>query len=147
VTISQEEQSMDNHEGPAASASVAELIKSLSEQTSRLAHQEVELAVAELQLKGKRAGLGAGMFGGAGLLGLYALGAWIAAAIILLGRALTPWLSAAIVGVALGAAAGAVALLGKRQVSQAAPPVPEQAVQSVHEDIELVKAKAEAGRS
>ena len=55
--------------------SAAELVKQLSEQTSRLVRQEMELAKAELAIKGKRAGIGAGMFGGAGLVGLYAVGA------------------------------------------------------------------------
>ena len=54
--------------GAASEASLAELIKQLSEQSSRLARQEVELAKAELAVKGKRAGIGAGMFGGAGCL-------------------------------------------------------------------------------
>ena len=44
--------------------------------------------------KGKRAGIGVGMFGGAGLVGLYALGALIAAAILALATAITPWLAA-----------------------------------------------------
>ena len=71
----------------ASRASMAELVKQLSEQTSRLARQEVELAKAELAVKGKRAGLGAGMFGGAGVFGFYALGALVAAAILGLGTA------------------------------------------------------------
>ena len=52
--------------------SLGELLKQLSEQTTRLVHQELELAKAELQQKGKQAGMGAGMFGGAGALGLAA---------------------------------------------------------------------------
>src|SRR5947199_10281761 len=82
---------------------MAELVKQLSEQTSRLARQEVELAKAELAVKGKRAGLGAGMFGGAGVFGFYALGALVAAAILGLGTALAGWLAALIVTVVLSA--------------------------------------------
>src|SRR5881275_3123496 len=94
----------------ASQASVAELLKQLSEQTSRLARQEVELAKAELAVKGKRAGLGAGMFGGAGVFGFYALGALVATAILGLATAVAGWLAALIVTALLGTVAGALAL-------------------------------------
>ena len=127
-------------------ASVAELVNRLSEQTSRLAHLELELAKAELIQKGRRAGLGAGMFGGASVFGLFALGALVAAAIIGLGQAVAPWVAALIVAAALGLLAGMVALAGARTVAEAAPPIPEQAVETVREDVDYAKAKAQAGR-
>jgi MFS family permease len=127
-------------------ATVAELVKRLSEQTSRLARQEVELAKAELGEKGKRAGQGAGMFGGAGVFGLYALGALTAAAILALATAVAGWLAALIVAVVYGAIAGVLALTGKKKVAQATPPVPEQATESVKEDVRWAKTHAQAGR-
>jgi Putative Actinobacterial Holin-X, holin superfamily III len=127
-------------------ASVAELVKQLSEQTSRLARQEVELAKTELVMKGKRAGLGAGMFGAAGLFGLYAIGALIAAAVLGLATAMSAWVAALIVAAVLGAVAGALALAGKSEVQQATPPVPEQATESVKEDVQWAKNRAQAGR-
>lgn len=133
--------------GQSSEASVAELVKQLSEQTSRLARQEVELAKAELQVKGKRAGIGAGMFGAAGMLGFYALGALVATAILALATALAAWLAALIVTVVLGALAGVLALQGKSKVQQATPPVPQQATESVKEDVEWTKTRAQAGRS
>src|SRR5437588_1433763 len=114
--------------------SVAELVKQLSEQASRLARQEAELAKAELTAKGKRAGIGAGMFGGAGIVGLYTVGALTATAILALATAVAAWLAALIVTVVLGAIAGVLALEGKSKVQQATPPVPEQAAESVKED-------------
>jgi hypothetical protein len=128
-------------------ASAAELVKQLSEQTSRLVRQEVELAKAELAIKGKRAGIGAGMFGGAGLFGLYAVGALIAAAIAALATAVATWLAALIVAAVLGAAAGGVALMGRSKVRQAMPPVPEDSVESVKEDVQWTKTRAQQGRS
>src|SRR5436305_4659960 len=86
----------------------AELVKQLSEQTSRLVRQEVELAKTELAVKGKRAGIGAGMFGGAGLVGLYAVGALITAAIAALATAVATWPAALLVRVVLAAVAGGV---------------------------------------
>lgn len=131
---------------PAGQASLAELVKQLSEQTTRLVHQEIELAKAELTVKGKRAGLGAGMFGGAGVFGFYAVGALTAAAILALSLAVTGWLAALIVAVALAAVAGVLALQGKNKVQQATPPIPEQATESVKEDVQWAKAKAQAAR-
>ena len=130
----------------ASEASVAELVKQLSEQTSRLARQEVELAKAELAVKGKRAGIGAGMFGGAGVFGFYALGALTATGILALATAVAPWLAALIVTVVLGAIAGALALQGKNKVQQATPPVPEQASESVKEDVQWAKTRAQRAR-
>src|SRR5581483_9079231 len=121
--------------GAPSDASLAELVKQLSEQSSRLARQEVELAKAELAYKGKRAGIGAGMFGGAGVFGFYALGALTAAAILGLATAVAAWLAALIVTVVLGAIAGLMALQGKNKIQQASPPVPEQATESVKEDV------------
>jgi len=133
-------------DGQSSQASIAELVKQLSEQSSRLARQEVELAKAELAVKGKRAGLGAGMFGGAGVFGLYAFGALVATAILGLAGAVAAWLAALIVTVVLGAIAGVLALQGKAKVRQATPPVLEQATESVKEDVQWAKTRAHAGR-
>jgi hypothetical protein len=138
---------MATRNGPGAEASAGELVKQLSEQTSRLVRQEMELAKAELAIKGKRAGIGAGMFGTAGLLGLYAVGALITAAIAALATAVDTWLAALIVAVVLGAAAGVVALMGKNKVQEAMPPVPEDSVESVKEDVQWTKTRAQQGRS
>jgi MFS family permease len=133
-------------ESQASEASLAELVRQLSEQTSRLARQEVELAKAELAEKGKRAGIGAGMFGGAGIFGVYALGALVAAAILGLATAVAAWLAALIVAAALGAIAGVLVPTGKAQVQQATPPVPEQTTESVKEDVQWAKTRAQAAR-
>jgi membrane protein len=125
---------------------VAELLKELSQQTSTLVHQELELAKLELAQKGKRAGIGAGMFGGASVVGLYAVGALTAAIVLLLATAITPWLAALIVAVGYGVIAGGLALAGRGQVQKATPPVPQQATESVKEDVQWAKAKAQQAR-
>jgi uncharacterized membrane protein YqjE len=125
---------------------VAELLKDLSEQTSTLVRQELELAKLELTEKGKRAGLGAGMLGGASLVGLYALGALTAAIVLILATTMTAWLAAVIVAAAYGLLAAGLALAGRSHVKQATPPVPEQATRSVKEDVQWAKAKAQQAR-
>jgi uncharacterized membrane protein YqjE len=123
-------------------APVGELVQQLSQQTATLVRQEMRLAQAELKEKGKHAGMGAGMFGGAGVVALYGVGALIAALIMLIGTALEPWLAALIVGVVLLAVAGVLALLGRKQVDQATPAKPERAMDSVQRDVEHVKERA-----
>jgi membrane protein len=124
---------------PTEDASLAELIRRLGDQLSTLIRDELRLAQAELQEKGKKAGAGAGMFGGAGMLVFYGVGALIAAMTLALALAVEPWLAALIVGVVLLAVAGILAMLGKQKVQEAIPPVPEETVQSVKEDIAVVK--------
>ena len=126
--------------------SIAELVKQLSDQSATLVRQEVELAKAELAVKGKQAGIGAGMFGGAGLFGLYAVGALTACVILALATAITPWLAALIVAAVYGAIAGVLALRGRTKLERGVPPVPEQAVESVKEDVEWTKQRAKEGR-
>src|SRR3954452_19333223 len=132
--------------GSSSDESIADLMRRLSEQTTELVRKEIELAKAELQVKGKKAGMGAGMFGGAGVLGLYALGALTACAILALATAVDAWLAALIVAVVYGAIAGVLALTGKNKVQEAVPPVPEDTVESVKEDVQWTKARAQQGR-
>lgn len=122
--------------------SVSELVQQLSTQTGELVRQELRLAQVEMQEKGKRAGIGAGLFGGAGLVALYGVGFLLAAAALLLATALEPWIAVAIVGGALLLLAGLLALTGKKQVDQAKPLVPEQAIDTTKQDIDHVKARA-----
>ena len=137
---------MADNGGDLGDRSVADLLKQASDQTATLVHQELELAKAELTTKGKQVGLGAGMFGGAGVFGVYAFGALTAAVILALSLAMTGWLAALIVATVYGAIAGVLALNGKSKVKAATPPMPEQTVQSVKADVESIKQHAEEGR-
>jgi hypothetical protein len=127
--------------------SVSELLQQLTEQTTRLAQKEIELAKAEMAAKGKRLGIGAGAFSAAGSIALFALGAVTAAAILGLATALEDWLAALIVAGVYLLVAGALALFGRSKVQAATPPVPEQAAESVREDLESTKEKAKEGRA
>ena len=120
--------------------SVGDLVSQLSEQTSTLVRQELALAKVEMTQKGKAAGVGVGLFGGAGVFVLYGVGALVAAAVMGLATAVPGWLAAIIVGVVLLVVAGIAALVGKKEITQAVPPVPEQTVSSVKQDVDAVKA-------
>lgn len=118
--------------------STAELVKLASEQISRLVRDELRLARAELAEKGKQAGIGAGLFGGGTAVGLYGVGALLAALIIGLANVMPAWLAALLVGVVLLGIAAVLALAGRGRVRRAAPPVPENAVRSAKADIDTV---------
>jgi membrane protein implicated in regulation of membrane protease activity len=108
---------------------------------------EIELAKAELAVKGKQAGIGAGMFGGAGLFAVFGFGALTVAAIAALATAVETWLAALIVAAVYFAIAGIAALMGKGRVQQATPPLPERAIDSTKQDIETTKARVKEARS
>jgi MFS family permease len=130
------------HPGDARERSLGELFKDLSSETSTLIRQEMALARAELTEKGKEAGKGAGLFGGAGVVGLLAAGALTAAIILLLDEVMASWLAALIVAAVYAAVAAVLALRGKEEIKGAAPPVPEQTVDSVKEDVAWAKTRA-----
>ena len=115
------------------------LVHDLSQQIPDLIRSELRLAQAEVAEKGKRAGLGIGMFSAAGLLAFFGVAGLLTTAILALDLVLPTWLAALLVTLVVLAAAGAVAIAGKKQVEQAAPPVPERAVEGVKEDIATIK--------
>ena len=125
---------------------IGELLKQLSEETTRLVHQELELAKAELTQKGKQAGLGAGLFGAAGAIGLLAAAALTACFILALDAVMPAWLAALIVAVVYAAAAAVLALRGRERVKQAIPPVPEQTIETVKEDVQWAKTQTRSAK-
>jgi uncharacterized membrane protein YqjE len=123
-----------------------ELLRQLSQQTTDLVRQEIELAKAELGEKGKQAGLGAGMFGGAGLFGAGAFAALTTTIIAALDQAMALWLAALIVAVVYGIVAAVLAQRGKQKVQEVGAPVPEQTKDSVKEDVQWAKTRMRSGR-
>jgi uncharacterized membrane protein YqjE len=115
------------------------VVHRLSEQIPELVRSEIRLAQAELAQKGKRAGVGVGLFSAAGLFALYGLAALFTTAIVLLDLVLPLWAAALIVTAVLFAVAGVAALTGKKQVSQATPPAPEKAIAGVKQDVATIK--------
>ena len=115
------------------------LVHDMTQQMSTLVRDEMRLAQAEMTQKGKAAGLGIGLFGGAGLVALYGVGTLIATVILALALAVPAWVSALVVTVVLFAVAGVLALVGKKNVAQATPAKPEEAIAGLKEDIATAK--------
>lgn len=126
------------HDVPREEPSTGELLTRLSNQTSQLIRDELRLVRAEMSEKAKHGGLGAGLFGTAGILALFGLGALTAAAILGLDLVLPAWAAALIVGVAILIVAGIAALIGRSQVKQAGMK-PERTIDSVKRDVEEIK--------
>jgi hypothetical protein len=124
---------------------IGELLKQLAEETSTLVRKEIELAKAEVTEKGKTAGIGAGMFGGAGAAGLLALGTLTAFLIALMATAMEVWLAALIVTVVWAAVAGVLALMGRNRVQESTPPAP-QTVETIKEDVQWAKTQTPSAR-
>jgi uncharacterized membrane protein YqjE len=125
--------------GASGDPTLGALVHDLTQQVPDLIRSELRLAQAEMAEKGKRAGLGIGMFSAAGLLAFFGVGAIVTTAILALAHALPDWLSALIVGLVLFAGAAVAALIGKSKVQSATPPQPERAIEGLKEDIATVK--------
>ncbi|MCW2954467.1 MAG: hypothetical protein JWQ48_3637 [Conexibacter sp.] len=125
---------------------MAALLRLLSDQTSTLVREEIALAKAELSQKGRRAGAGAGLFGGAGLLAVFGVGALTAAAVLALDLLVASWLAALIVAVLSLAIAAVAGLLGRTQVQRATPPMPEQTVATLKADVQVARSRVQEAR-
>jgi hypothetical protein len=130
------------HETEFSERSVADLVRLANEQFVTLVRHEVDFAKAEMQAKARRAGLGASLFGMAGILGLYALGVLIAAAVLGLALALPAWAAALIVAGALILGAAVAALVGRARLRKVGPAVPSESVRALREDLFAVTSAA-----
>jgi uncharacterized membrane protein YqjE len=119
--------------------STGDLVKQLSQQVSTLVRQEVDLAKSEMGEKGKKAGVGLGILGGAGVAALLALGSLTALLILLFDLGMPAWAAALIVTVLWAAVAGVLALQGRDKVKEVGKPIPEKTAESVKEDVEWLK--------
>ena len=124
--------------------STGDLVKELSQQVTELVREEVALAKAEMAEKGRKAGPGAGMLGGAGVAALAALGALTAFLILVLDLAMPTWSAALIVTVLWGVVAGVLYLQGREKVREVGKPIPEKTVESVKEDVQWLKGRTKS---
>ncbi|MFF4170873.1 phage holin family protein [Streptomyces sp. NPDC001744] len=128
--------------GSTADASVGELVSRASQQISELVRDEMRLVRAEMTRKGRRYGVGGGLFGGAGLLGVLTAQALVAAGIAALALVLPVWAAALIVAVLLAGAAAVAAAAGKKQIDKAGAPAPRQTIDNVKADVAEIREKA-----
>ena len=125
---------------------IGELLGRLASETTTLVRQELELAKAEMSQKGRTAAPGIGMVGAAGAVGLLAAGALTAFLILLLSTFLDDWLAALLVGVVYAVVAYVLYRRGRERVEEATPPVPEQTVETLKEDVQWAKTQARSAK-
>ncbi|MEV6249446.1 phage holin family protein [Streptomyces sp. NPDC051742] len=130
-----------NH-GSSTEESVGDLVSRASQQISELVREEMQLARAEMTRKGRRFGVGGGLFGGAGLVGFLASQALVGAMIAALALLLPVWGSALIIAALLAAVAAVMAAAGRKQIAKGGTPAPEQAINSVKADVAEIKEAA-----
>ena len=130
---------MTAQHGAPESQTLGALVHQLSQEIPELVRSEIRLAQAEVAEKGKRAGVGIGMFSVAGLLAFFALAALVTTAILGLANVVDAWLAALIVALVLLATAAVAGLMGKNKVGAATPAAPERAIHGIKEDIATVK--------
>lgn len=135
---------MTDQRTPTTEASTGQLLTQATEDISTLIRDEMALAKRDLAQTGKRVGIGAGLFGAAGTLALYGLGALIATVILAIAEGLAPWIAAGIVTIVLFVAAGVAALVGKKSISKAGD-APHERVESLKADIDTAKHGSEGG--
>jgi hypothetical protein len=124
--------------------SMGQLVKDLSQDISTLVRQELQLAKAEMTQKGKEAGVGAGLLGGAGVFGLAVVGGSMATIILILDTMMPNWLAALVTTLVYATVGAFLALRGRDRLKEAGSPVPERAKESVKEDIEWAKTHAKS---
>ena len=126
--------------------SVGQLLRQLSEETSTLVRQEVQLARAELSEKAKQAGKGAGLLAGAAVMGVALLGAFTAFLIAVIAQALSVWLAALVVTLVYAVVAVVLALAGRSALRKATPVKPEQTIDTVKEDVQWAKTQEKSAK-
>lgn len=133
-------------EGSGGERSLDELVHTVSEQAVALARQEVELARREMTVKAREAAPGVAMLGAASLLGILAAGTGTAGLVLVLARRPRPWAAALAVTGLYGGAGAALARAGVERVRTAGPPVPEETIDSVKENLGWMKRRARSAR-
>ena len=124
---------------------LGELVKELASQTSLLVRQELDLAKVEMTQKGKEAAAAGAMFGAAGFMSLLAAIALTLVFIAALATGMQTWLAALIVTVAYLLIAGGLAATGRTRVRKAGPPLPEETIRTVKEDVQWAKTRKQSG--
>lgn len=119
-----------------AEPSIGTLVGKLTDTLSRLIRDELQLLQAQIAEKGKAVGMGAGLFAGAALFGLFGLGWLLTGGMFALALVLPYWASALIVAGAVLVLALILALVGKSMLQRGKSPDPKT---NLKQDVEAIK--------
>ena len=118
--------------------SIGELVAELSRETVTLVRQEIQLAQAEMTQKASRVGKNVGFLVVGGVVAYTGALALIAAAIIILGKVIPLWLSAAIIGFVI-VVVGLILVIKGANTLRRESPAPQETVETLKEDSEWLK--------
>jgi hypothetical protein len=121
------------------------LIGDLPRLLGDLIRHELDSLKDEIVGKLKHAGIGIGLFVGAGLFAFFAICVLIAAAVLGIATALPAWLAALIVAAALLIITLILALIGMASLKKGMPPAPTETIESVKKDIDAIKGVGKRG--
>ena len=116
--------------------SIGTLVGRLTDSLSRLIRDELQLLQAQIAEKGKAVGMGAGMFVGAALFGLFGLGWLLTGGMFALALVLPYWAAALIVAGAVLVIALILALVGKTMLQRGKTPDPKG---NLKQDVDAIK--------
>ena len=119
--------------------SFPESLKRFAGDIAVLIRDDLRSARDEMAEKAKTAGVGAGMLSGSALTGLMTLFSLTALIILALALVLPPWAAALIVTILWGIATAVLALMGKQKLQEVGPPIPEQTIENVKEDLRAAR--------
>ena len=123
---------------PGETRSIGEIVGDISKDMSTLIQQEMDLAKSELKQEAARIGKGAGMFGGAGLAGHFAMFFLSFALVYLLDNWIPVELAALIAGLVWAMTAAVLAIRGRKEIKEANPQLPTTQ-QTLKEDVRWAK--------
>ncbi|MBA2955476.1 phage holin family protein [Nocardioides sp. MAH-18] len=127
--------------GPASDGrSIGEIVGDVTQDLTTLIRQEIDLAKTELKEEGTKAAKGAGMLGGAGLAGFFAVLFLSTTLMFVLDEFLELWLAALIVTAVWAVATAALAVIGKNKLQASRPQLP-QTQETLKEDVRWAKAQ------
>jgi len=124
---------------PSTKRSIFRLIGDLPGYIIDLVKSELESLKNEVVGKLKAAGIGIGLLVVASAFLFFALGVFVAAAILGIATALPAWVAALIVGGALVLIAAILVLVGVNLLKKGTPPTPTSTMESVKKDVSAFK--------
>jgi hypothetical protein len=113
--------------------------KLVADRARSIVRLELELAAGEIKQKLTAVGVGIGLFAGAAVLALFAIGFLLATIAAALATQVSTWLALLIVFGALVAVIVLLIAMGRAFFRKGSPPVPKQAIEEAKLTMEAVK--------
>lgn len=132
-------------EPTARKRSLFALLSDIPRLVTDLVTAEIEQLKAELTAKAKALGIGAGLIAGAAVVLLFMVGVLLTAGILALALVMPGWAAALVVAGVLLIIAAILAWVGYLRLKSGMPPVPTDTIESIRNDIDVVRGIGKRG--